>query len=49
MSEKNRDAKGRWRSVTIAFRVTPEEKTEIQRLASLEGVPVSQYILSKIL
>lgn len=37
------------KSEQIFIRVTPEEKTEIQRLASLEGVPVSQYILSKIL
>lgn len=37
------------KSEQIFIRVSPEEKAEIQRLASLEGMPVSQYILSKIL
>ena len=29
MSAKNLDAKGRWRNITIAFRVTPEEAYKI--------------------
>mgnify|MGYP000273323667 CR=1 FL=1 len=29
MSAKNNDAKGRWRNVTVAFRVSPEENEEI--------------------
>lgn len=37
------------KSESIYIKVTPEEKKEIQRLASLEGVPVSQYVLGKIL
>ncbi len=28
MSEKNRDNKNRWRNVTIAFRMSPEEDAE---------------------
>ena len=31
MSEKNLDAKGRWRSVTVGFRMSPEEAKEIAR------------------
>ena len=31
MSEKNRDDKNRWRNVTIAFRVSPEENDELVR------------------
>ena len=37
MSAKNTDAKGRWRSVTIAFRVTPEEAYKIDMLAKTSG------------
>ena len=29
MSEKNRDDKNRWRNVTIAFRMSPEENEEL--------------------
>ena len=29
MSEKNRDNKNRWRNVTIAFRMSPEENEEL--------------------
>ena len=29
MSEKNRDSKNRWRNVTIAFRMSPEEDAEL--------------------
>ena len=29
MSEKNRDAKNRWRTVTVAFRLSPEENEEL--------------------
>ena len=31
MSAKNNDAKGRWRNVTVAFRVSPEENEEINK------------------
>ena len=30
MSEKNRDDKNRWRNVTIAFRMSPEENEELK-------------------
>ena len=29
MSEKNMDKKNRWRNVTIAFRMSPEENEEL--------------------
>lgn len=32
MSEKNRDAKNRWRTVTVAFRLSPEENEELTTL-----------------
>ena len=33
MSEKNRDNKNRWRNVTIAFRMSPEENKELQEVS----------------
>lgn len=32
MSEKVLDAHGRWRNITVAFRVSPEEDELIERL-----------------
>ena len=34
MSEKNRDDKNRWRNVTIAFRMSPEENEELNNIQS---------------
>ena len=44
MSEKNRDVKGRWRNLTIAFRVSPEENEDIHRRARLAGLTKQDYI-----
>ena len=44
MSEKNRDPKGRWRSITIAFRVSPEENDDINRRVRLSGLTKQDYI-----
>ena len=49
MSEKNRDAKGRWRSVTIAFRVTPEENELLNKKVSLSGITKQEYLTSNML
>ena len=37
MSEKNRDNKNRWRNVTIAFRMSPEENEELNLRVKLCG------------
>ena len=37
MSEKNRDNKNRWRNVTIAFRMSPEENAELDLRVKLCG------------
>ena len=44
MSEKNRDVKGRWRNLTIAFRVSPEENKDINRRVRLSGLTKQEYI-----
>lgn len=44
MSEKNMDAKGRWRNITIAFRVSPEENDDINMRVRLSGLTKQEYI-----
>lgn len=44
MSQKNRDEKNRWRNVTIAFRVSPEENESINMRVRLSGLSKQEYI-----
>ena len=44
MSAKNRDTKGRWRNLTIAFRVSPEGNEDINRRVRLSGLTKQEYI-----
>lgn len=48
MSEKNMDRKGRWRNVTIAFRVSKEESQYINEAVYLSGKTKQEYIVSKL-
>lgn len=48
MSEKNRDEKKRWRSVTIAFRVSPEENQDLNMRVKLSGLTKQDYITSRL-
>ena len=49
MSEKIVDAHGRRRSVTVGFRVSPEESEQINVAVSLSGLTKQDYITSKLL
>lgn len=50
MSEKNRDDKNRWRNVTIAFRISPEENEELNNRVKLSGFRTKQdYIIQSVL
>lgn len=49
MSDKARDRQGRWRSVTIAFRVSPEENEELNTLVRLSGLTKQDYITCRLL
>ena len=50
MSEKNRDNKNRWRNVTIAFRMSPEENEELDLRVKLCGYRTRQeYIIESVL
>ena len=49
MSAKNSDNKGRFRSRTIGFRVSPEEDAQINVAVSLSGLTKQDYILKRLL
>lgn len=50
MSQKNRDDKNRWRSVTIAFRMSPEESEELNNRVKLCGFRTKQdYLIQSVL
>ena len=47
MSAKALDAHGRWRNITVAFRVSPEEDSQIETLVGLSGLTKQDYIMSR--
>ena len=50
MSEKNMDKRNRWRNVTIAFRMSPEENEELDKRVKLCGYQTRQeYIIESVL
>lgn len=49
MSAKNLDKHNRWRSKTVAFRVTPEENALIDTFARLSGRTKQDYITDRLL
>ena len=49
MSAKNCDALGRFRSVTVGFRVSPEEGAQLDRLVKLTGLTKQDYITDRLL
>ena len=48
MSAKNLDHQGRWRSLTVAFRVSPEEDALIESAVRVSGVTKQDYITRKL-
>lgn len=48
MSAKNLDHQGRWRSVTVAFRVSPEEDKLIESAVRMVGLTKQDYIIKKL-
>lgn len=45
MSEKRMDKKNRWRNVVIAFRMSPEEATELNTQVALSGLSKQDYLI----
>lgn len=48
MSQKNRDEHNRWRNKTVAFRVSPEENTQIEHYVQLSGLTKQDYITRRL-
>ena len=44
---KTLDNKGRWRNVTVAFRVSQEESDDINMRVRLSGLTKQEYIISR--
>ena len=49
MSEKNLDNKRRWRSITIGFRVSPEEAYRLDMVVKTSGLTKQDYILKQLM
>ena len=49
MSLKNRDNHNRWRNKTAAFRVSPEEDTQIETFVKLSGLTKQDYITRRLI
>ena len=49
MSAKNLDKQGRWRSVNVSFRVSPEEDELLETFVKLSGMTKQDYITSRLL
>ena len=49
MSAKNSDNRNRWRSKTVAFRVSPEESKQIDAAVRLSGLTKQDYITKRLL
>lgn len=49
MSAKNLDKHNRWRNKTVAFRVSPEEDTQIETAVKLTGLTKQDYIIRRLL
>ena len=48
MSQKTLDSKGRWRSHTIAFRISPEENNDLNIRVKLSGLTKQDYIIKRL-
>lgn len=49
MTTKNLDNNGRWRNITIGFRVTKEENDALNEIVALSGYSKQEYITNKLL
>jgi len=48
MTERSLDAKGRWRSLAVAFRMSPEENADLNIRVKLSGLTKQEYFLRRI-
>ncbi len=48
MSLKVYDGQGRWRSKTVAFRISPEEDEQLEIAVQLSGLTKQDYIIRRL-
>ena len=48
MSQKNLDRRGRWRTINVGFKVSPEEAEWINTAVRLSGLTKQEYIIRKL-
>ena len=48
MALKAHDGQGRWRSKTVAFRISPEEDEQLETAVHLSGLTKQDYIIRRI-
>ena len=49
MSAKNMDDHNRWRNVTVAFRMSPEEAEKLNAFVKLSGLSKQDYLIRRVL
>lgn len=49
MTAKVKDACNRWRSKTVAFRMSPEENKQLDVMVKLSGLTKQDYIIKRLL
>ncbi len=49
MSSKNMDDHNRWRNVTVAFRMSPEEAEKLNAFVRLSGLSKQNYLIRRVL
>lgn len=49
MTARTLDRQGRWRSKTIAFRISPEEDALLNCFVALSGMTKQDYIINRVL
>lgn len=49
MSAKNLDRHNRWRSKTVAFRVSPKEWEHFEKIVALSGLTKQDYLIERTL
>ena len=47
--DKSLDNKGRWRNVIISFRMSPQERDDLNVRVKLSGLTKQDYIISRVL
>ena len=47
--DKNLDRKGRWRNIIVSFRMSPQERDDLDIRVKLSGLTKQDYIIKRLL